>query len=259
MPNKRPHISISNAPFSQKKSSYLDKHAPMPVIQQFINDPTLNFLSTAPGRNIIPIYSYFQPAGNGVEVIILEPSLPPYLPDIDWIRTVSRGDDYKSSELDPEGDDQLLGLCTVNRVGGELFGVVKKARFALGECGPNLDSFMSTMMQIYDAIRFRQIAPAKNGFVMNAQMRFRPEKTEEAEFAAVMGEKISGLITDGVIFIALAGAGLANADESHVTAYPGKLLTYLPIITVGFVSPSDGSSIGLQGSGEVTVFTPDFG
>lgn len=259
MLNKRPNFSISKAPFSQKKSLYLDKRTPMTVIQQFINDPALNFLSTAPGRRIIPIYSYFQPAGDGVLVIVLEPSLPTYIPDMDWTRIVSRGDDYKSSSLDPEGDDRLLGLCTLDRIGGEEFGVAKKAKFALYECGPDLDSFMSTMAQIRDAIRLGQVAPAENGFVMNARMRFGPEETEEAEFAAVMGERISGLITDGVIFVASAGAGLASADESHVTAYPGKLSTRLPIITVGFVSPLDGPSIGPQGSGEVTVFAPDFG
>ena len=259
MPNKRAHFSISKAPFSQNKSSNLDKRVPMPVIQQFINDPALNFLSSAPGRNIIPIYSYLQPAGDGVVVIVLEPSIPPYIPDIDWTRTVSRGDTYKSSELDPEGDDRLLGLCTIDRIGGEEFGVAKKARFALYECGPNLDSFMSTMAQIRGAIRLGRIAPAEKGLVMNVRMRFGPEGTEEAEFAAVMGERISGLITDGVIFVASAGAGLANADEPRVTSYPGKLSARLPIITVGFVSPLDGSSTGPQGSGEVTVFAPDFG
>lgn len=137
--------------------------------------------------------------------------------------------------------------------------MAKKARFALYECGPDLDSFMSTMAQIHDAIRLGRIATAKKGFVMNARMRFEPEETEEAEFAAVMGERISGLITDGIIFVASAGAGLAIADESRVTTYPGKLSTRLPIITVGFVSPLDGSSTGPQGSGEVTVFAPDLG
>lgn len=259
MPNKRPHPSIPNAPPSQKKSSYLDKRAPMAVIQQFIIDPTLNFLSTAPGKNILPIYSYFQPAGDDVVVIVLEPSIPTYLPDFDWTRTVSRGDDHKSSELDPEADDRLQGQCTIERIGGANFGVAKNAKFALYECGPDLDGFMSTMAQIRDAIRLGRIAPAKNGFVMNARMRFGPEETEEAEFAAVMGERISALITDGVIFVASAGAGLANADESRVDTYPGKLSTRLPIITVGFVNPLDGSSIGPRGSGEVTVFAPDFG
>lgn len=259
MPNKKPHFSISKARSSQKKSPNLDKREPMPVVQQFINDPALNFLSTAPGKNVIPIYSYLQPAGDGVVVIVLEPSLPLYIPDIDWTRTVSRGDTYKSSELDPEGDDRLLGLCTVDRIGGEQFGVAKKVRFALYECGPDLDSFMSTMAEIRGAIRLGRLAPANNGLVMNARIRFRPEETEEAEFAAIMGERITGLLTDGVIFVASAGAGLANADESRVAEYPGKLSTRLPIITVGFVSPFDGSSTGPQGYGEVTVFAPDFG
>lgn len=258
MPNKRPHFSILNAAFSHKKSSHLDKRAPMTVIQQSINDQALNFLSTAPGRSIIPIYSYFQPAGEDVVVIVLEPSLPSYMPLMDWTRTVSRGDDYKSSELDPEGDDRLLGLCTVDRIGGEQFGVAKKAKFAFYECGPDLDGFMSTMAQIRVAIRRGRIA-AKNGLVMNARMRFKPEETEETELAGVMGERISGLITDGVIFVTSAGGGLANPDETRVTAYPGKLSTSIPIITVGFVSPMDGASVGPQGPGEVTVFAPDFG
>lgn len=257
MPNTRPNFNILNNLLSQKKGSYIDKRAPMVVIQQFIDDPTLNFLSTAPEKNILPIFSYFQPAGEDVVVIILEPSLPAYLPEIEWTRTLSRNDDYKSSELDPEGDDRLLGLCTVDRIGGEQFGVAKKVTFALYECGPDLDSVMSTMAQIRDAIRLWQ-TPAKNGFVMNARMRFKPEETEETEFADVMGERISGLITDGVIFVASAGGGLANTDETRVTAYPGRLSTRLPIITVGFVSPLDGASVGPQGS-EVTVFAPDFG
>lgn len=259
MSNKRPHLSIFKAPFSQKKSAYLDKRAPMTVIQQSIKDPTLNFLSTAPGKSIIPIYSYFQPAGEDVVAIVLEPSLPIYMPLMDWTRTVSRGDDYKSSELDPDGDDQLLGLCTVDRIGGEQFGVAKNAKFALYECGPDLDSFMSTMAQIRVAISHGQIAPAKNGFVMNVRMRFLPKETEETELAGVMGERISGLITDGVIFVTSAGGGLANPDETRVTAYPGKLSTSLPIITVGFVSPIDGASVGPRGVGEVTVFAPDLG
>lgn len=99
---------------------------------------------------------------------------------------MSRGDDYKSSELDPKGGDRLLGQCTIDRIGGEEFGVAKKARFALYECGPNLDSFMSTMARIHDAIRHGRIAPAKADFVMNARMRFGPAETE-----GVMGERTS--------------------------------------------------------------------
>ena len=181
-------------------------------------------------------------------MIALETGFPDVLSNIDPGRIRSGDSDFLHSPV--ALDDRLLGECTVDKIGGEIYGVASNTQFALFEVSPDLASFLPALASIAYKVRDGQIVPLSNGMVMNVRMRFQPEELEEQELADIMAERISALLTAGIIFVASAGA---SGDETAVTTYPGKLSTRLPIITVGAVSPYSGIHNGIRGR-EVTVY-----
>lgn len=241
-------FGVPNAPIVQGGIPGLDKRASLPVLRREIDDPSLNHLSAAPGKNIKSYYTFFREAGQGVLVIVLEAAFPDIFSNIDPGRIRNGDSDFLYSPAAP--DDQVLGECTVDKIGGELYGVATNSQFALFEVSPDLASFLPALAAIAGKVLDGQIVPLSNGMVMNVRMRFQPEEMEEQELADIMAERISRLLTVGIIFVASAGA---SGDETAVTTYPGKLSTQLPIITVGVVAPYTGIPNGPRGR-EVTVY-----
>lgn len=240
-------FGMPNAPMGQVGTIGLDKRASFPVLRNEVDDPSLNHLSTAPGRRVKEYYTFFRGAGQGVLVIVLETGFPKAFSNIDRARILSGNSDFLHAPA--ALDDQLSGECTADKIGGELYGVAANTQFALFEVSPDLASFLPALAAIAGKVRDGQIVPLSNGMLMNVRMRFQPEEMEEQELADIMAERISALLTVGIIFVASAGA---SGDETAVTTYPGKLSTRLPIITVGVVAPYTGISNGPQGR-EVTV------
>lgn len=242
-------FGIPNAPIGHAGTLGLDKRASFPVLRRQVDDSSLNHLSTAPGRTLKKYYTFFREAGEDVLVIVLEASFPDVFSNIDTGRIRSGDIEFLHSPAAP--DEQSLGECTVDKIGGELFGVATNSQFALFEVSPDLASFLPALVAIAVKVRDGQIVPLNNGMVMNVRMRFQPEDTEEQELADIMAERISALLTAGIIFVGSAGA---SGDETVVTTYPGKLSTRLPIITVGVVAPYTGIANGPRGP-EVTVYS----
>lgn len=235
-------FGISTAPIGQLGDVDLDKRESLLVLRKAVDDPSLNHLSGAPGKRIKNFYTLFREAGQGVLVIVLETGFPDAFSYIDPARILSGDSAFLHSPAAP--DDQSLGECTVDKIGGELYGVAVNTQFALFEVSPDLASFLPALATIARKIRDGQIVPLRNGMVMNVRMRFQPDEMEERELADIMSERISALLEVGIIFVASAGA---SGFETAITTYPGKLSTRLPIITVGVVAPYTGISNGPQG------------
>lgn len=240
-------FGMPNAPIDQVGKIGLHKRTSFPVLRNKVDDPSLNHLSTAPGRPVKEYYTFFREAGQDVLVIVLETGFPDVFSNIDPARILSGNSDFLHSPA--ALDDQSLGECTADKIGGEIYGVAANTHFALFEVSPDLASFLPALAAIAFKVRDGQIVPLSNGMLMNVRMRFQPEEMEEQELADIMAERISALLTVGIIFVASAGA---SGDETAVTTYPGKLSTRLPIITVGVVAPYSGISNGPRGR-EVTV------
>lgn len=240
-------LGMRNVPIGQVGAIGLDKRASFPVLRNGVDDPSLNHLSTAPGRPMKSYYTFFKEAGQGVLVIVLEIGFPGVFSSIDPVRILSGNSDFLHSPAALE--DQLLGECTADKIGGGIYGVAAYTQFALFEVSPDLASFLPALAAIAREVQDGQIVPLSNGMLMNVRMRFQPEEMDEQDLADIMAERISALLTAGIIFVASAGA---SGDETAVTTYPGKLSTRLPIITVGVVAPYTGISNGPRGR-EVTV------
>lgn len=246
-------FGIPNSPVGRAGTFDLDKRESSPALHKEVDDPSLNRLSTAPGRSIQYFYTSFREAGQGVLVIALETGFPDIFSHIDPGRIQSRDSNFLHPPV--ALDDRLLGECTVDKIGGELYGVASNTQFALFEVSPDLASFLPALASIAYKVRDGQILPLSNGMVMNVRMRFQPEEVEEQELADIMAERISALLTAGIIFVTSAGASF---DGTAVTTYPSKLSTRLPIITVGTVSPFAGVQIG-PGGREVSVYAVNLG
>lgn len=175
-------------------------------------------------------------------MIVLEIGFPEIFSRIDPARILSGNSEFLHSPAAPE--DQLLGECTADKIGGDIYGVAINTQFALFEVSPDLASVLPALASIARKVRDGQIVPLSKGMLMSVRMRFQPEELEEQELADIMTERISALLKAGIIFMASAGA---TGDEEAVTSYPGKLSTRLPIITVGAVAPYTGIPHGHRG------------
>lgn len=223
------------------------------MLRKEVDDPSLNELSRAPSKPMKSYYTFFREAGQGVLVIVLEFGFPDIFSRIDPARILSGNSEFLHSPAAPE--DQLLGECTADEIGGEIYGVATNTQFALFEVSPDLASFLPALASIARKVRDGQIVPLSKGMLMSVRMCFQPEELEEQELADIMAERISALLNVGIIFVASAGA---TGDGEAVKTYPGELSMRLPIITVGAVAQYTGIANGPRGR-EVTVSAVDLG
>lgn len=63
------------APVGPKRVSPKKKRVTVRVNKATVNDPSLSFLSTPPGKKVSGIYSYFADAGRGIDVIVIDTGL----------------------------------------------------------------------------------------------------------------------------------------------------------------------------------------
>lgn len=246
----------------QKPRLGFDKRASMSVSVRSVDDPTLEFISRGFKQTNFPhYYTSFEVGGEDVLAIVLTTVLPVSLPtDVDPSRIVSRSERSRATTQTSADDiSPLLGSCTVQRIGGQDYGVSKNVKFALIEIEHDIAQVLVTMQLLHSRIMRGQMVPPRNGMVLNFLACFEPAEPDEEEILEfVMAKVISELIEDGIVFVASAGSGRANGGDTVVTAYPAKLSERLTIITVGSVSPFDGAVVGPRGS-EVTLFAPNMG
>ncbi|MCJ1346257.1 hypothetical protein MMC31_004472 [Peltigera leucophlebia] len=250
----------SKAPRRDNPSSGhgIDRRDPMKVWRREVEDVGLNYLSTAPGKVMKRYYTYGIDAGKDVLVIVLDTGFPSSFVDIgDQNRILSRN--TANLEATPNGEEESFGACTVEKIGGIGNGVAWHTQFALFEVTHDFDNFLQALASIDSKLDSNEIVPSSNGAVMNIRLRYIPISTdEEPYFAGILKWRMKPLIAVGIIIVTSAGASQSGPTDV-ITSYPAKLARDLPIVSVGFVDPTEASEpIGPHGNG-VSVFAPYLG
>lgn len=232
----------------------IDKRNNFEIVHINVDDVSLNYLSTAPGKVLKKFYTFGFQAGSNVLVIVLDNKSPRSIYDIgDEGRILSRNADRSPDARDIE---ESFGECTVSKIGGIGYGVAWHTQFALFEVSFDFDDFLLVLASIAGKLQRGEIVPLSNGAVMNIRMRYIPISTEESpDFAEILKFRMKPLIQAGIIIVTSSGPsqdGLTNSIDS----FPARLALDIPIISVGFVDPG-GVPIGPHGPG-VSVFAPIF-
>lgn len=228
-------------PKTWKRSTRVEKRSKVNVVEQAVDDLSLNFLSTAPSKMMYSTYKYFAQAGTGVTVLVIDTGLGRTSSDIGRARIVHRiyAVDIPVDDRESDLSTERIGTCVAQKIGGTTFGVAKKAKFVIVTVKPNYASTISALAEVIfylDGVRGRQKQKTRGWTVINLRMSFSPNKREEAIVSQRFKELLEPLIHDHqAVVVTTAGeedAGYANPTNS-IKNYPAKLSLTHDILVVG--------------------------
>lgn len=258
-------------PKTWKRSTRVEKRSKVNVVEQVVADLSLNFLSTAPDKQMHSSYKYFAQAGTGVTVLVIDTGLGRTPSDIGRARIIHRiyAVDIPVDNRESDLSTERIGTCVAQKIGGLTFGVAKKAKFVIVTAKPTYASVISALAEVIfylDGVRDTKKQKTRGWTVINLRMSFSPNKREEAIVSQRFKELLEPLVNDHqVIVVTTAG----EADEgdpnptNNIKTYPAKLSLTHDIVVVGAVLVSkDPSQNGISYPGssafreQNTIYAP---
>lgn len=240
---------------SWERSTRVEKRSKVNVVEQVVDDLSLNFLSTAPGKQIHSTYKYFAQAGTGVTVLVIDTGLGRTSSDIGRARIIYRiyAVDIPVENRESDLSTERIGTCIAQKIGGVTFGVAKKAKFVIVTARPNYASVISALAEVIfylDAVRNTQKQKTRGWTVINLRMSFSPKKREEeAIISQRFKELLEPLVQDHQAIVVTAAGEEEVEDPSpnnSIKTYPAKISLTHDILVVGAVLASkDPSQNGL--------------
>lgn len=247
-------------PKTWKRSTRVEKRSKVNVVEQVVTDLSLNFLSTAPGKQMHSTYKYFAQAGTGVTVLVVDTGLGRTSSDIGRARIIHRiyAVDIPVDNRESDLSTDRIGTCVAQKIGGVTFGVAKKAKFVIVTAKPNYASVISALAEVIfylDGVRDTEKRKTRGWTVINLRMSFSPKnKREEAIVSQRFKELLEPLVNDHqAIVVTTAGEEAdegdrnPNNDNVKIKSYPAKLSLTHDIVVVGAVLVSkDPSENGIS-------------
>lgn len=224
-----------------KRSTRVEKRSKVNVVEQVFDDLSLNFLSTAPGKQMRSKYKYFAQAGTGVTVLVIDTGLGRTSSDIGRARIIHRiyAVDIPVDNRESDLSTERIGTCVAQKIGGVTFGVAKKTKLVVVTVNPNYASVISALAEVIfylDGVRETQKQKTRGWTVINLSMSFSPNKRDEAIVSQRFKELLEPLVHDHqAIVVTTAGeehAGDPN-PTSNIKTYPAKLSLTHEILVVG--------------------------
>lgn len=137
---------ITKALTNSQSVSTKKKRAIVGVNKATVNDLSLSFLSTPPGKKISGVYSYFARAGRGIDVYVIDTGLDySFATDFRYVRylyainTEQTPTDYSSDQG---------GSFHAQKIGSGLYGVAPEATLTIVKTAPDIASFLNALVQI---------------------------------------------------------------------------------------------------------------
>lgn len=126
------------------------KRATARVNKATVNDPSLSFLSTPPGKKISGIYSYFAGAGRGIDVFVIDTGLDySFATDFRYVRYMY------AINTDPSPSDHSSdksGNFHAQKIGSRFYGVAPEATLTIVKTASDIASFLNALVQVITSL-----------------------------------------------------------------------------------------------------------
>lgn len=228
-----------------KEKSHLRKRDLLTVEKQelkpaSVQDPSLTFLSTPPGKpNLADLYAYFEQGGEGITVYVMGSGLDlnnqeEHLVTPRWIFAID------VPETLNDEDERGHGSCMVSKIGGLMFGVAKKPILKIVKTTSSIGSFINALGRIQRDINKNRA----EGIVVYMPYSWSPPNNQDNDASVIaMKRLLWSLVKSEVVIVVDAGA--ANGGDTESVGLPAAFSLQYAIITVGAVE-----------AGYDSVFTP---
>lgn len=216
---------------TRKRSTRVDKRSKVNVLEQVVDDLSLNSPSTAPGKQIHSTYRYFAQAGTGVTILVIDTGLGRTSSDIGRARIIHRiyAVDIPVENQESDLSTERIGTCVAQKIGGVTYGVAKKAKFVIVTARPNYASVISALAEVIfylDGVRDTQKQKTRGWTVINLRMSFSPKKRQdETVISQRFKELLEPLVHDHqAIVVTTAGEEVEDPNSNNrIKTYPAKL------------------------------------
>lgn len=141
-------------PTGAKIVSPKPKRATVRVNRATVNDPSLSFLSTPPGKKMSGKYSSFTGAGREIDVYVIDTGLDySFATDFRHVRYIY------SINTDPSPSDyssDKSGTYHAQKIGSALYGVAPEASLTIVKTAPDIASFLNALVQVIASLLYDQ-------------------------------------------------------------------------------------------------------
>lgn len=234
---------------ASRKRSTVEKRATVNVVKQETSDPSLTFLSSPPWKINSESYAYFSKAGEGVRVYDIDTGCNTIESEfgglsISWIYPPGSPREEKDDSQVDKG--QFPGTCSLSKIAGRHFGVVKKPRLTIVKAKPTIASFMEALMLVF--LNLQSLSVTKGRTIVNIAGGFLPPNEPSVDWQQTL-ERMQILLINGIVelhgtvVVCSSGADFVNPNPDMVH-YPAR---FPGIITVGSVLALDPLGAGLNG------------
>lgn len=213
-------------------------------------NPSLNFLSTAPGKPASNTYASFRPTYSKMKVFLLEFGIIEFHPEVVSILTAVRDTRYRypAQLRDSMPEDNFEGTCMASMIGSKKNGAAKgmyasrSKRLTFVRISNQIWSFIAGIAEVYYALESdARTALGYNLVIIPVGINLRnirKELTPEVSLSRIQNMITRMINLWQVVFVVAAGTE-ENTESSGgtrvVETYPALWGALLPIVVVGAV------------------------
>lgn len=218
-------------------------------------NPSLNFLSTPPGKMPSTTYASFRPSYSRIKIFVLEFGVIESHPEIKGILIGVRDTRYMYPPQlhDSTPQDNLEGTCIVSMIGSRRNGAARalhrsrSRRLTLVRISNQIWSFIAGIAEVYRALESdRYTVSGYNVVIIPVGINLRnirKELTPEVSLSRIQ-DLITRMINNWQVVFVVAVGTEENSESSGgtkaVETYPALWGAQLPIVVVGAVDTSTG-------------------
>lgn len=222
------------------KKRVIEQRALVNVIRQDNADESLSFLSSAPSKRTTSRYFYFEEAGTGIRIYIVNEGLNTETSEladrsIIWLYAMDVSREHTDAEHPDYGQK---ATCGVTKVAGRIYGVAKNSDLTIAKTGHNGASFLDSLGNIIRDIR-STLGSMKGKCVIHLTEGFE-ESECGLEFVAYLHMNLNSLVNVyQCVFVTSSGMNRENTRASVITTVPARWSNIYDIVTVGAVYAPD--------------------
>lgn len=235
-------------------------------------NPSLNFLSTAPGKQPSNTYTSFKPTYNYMKIFLFEYGVIEYHPEIAGMIATVKEPRYMHPSRIPDStpEENFQGTCMVSMIGSKRDGAAKglhrsrNRRLTFVKINDQIWSLLAGIAEVYRTLQSDKYTTSGYNVVIMpvgiSMKNVRKDSTPGVSLSRIQDMIIRMIGNWQVVFVVAVGSE-GNTKTSGGTqvleTYPALWATRLPIIVVGAVDINTGENPPWSYDGpELTVRGP---